>query len=94
MATQVSRHPTVSSELETATRSVITKYLNELKERGLPTKNIYRVIVDAVERPMLDELLKWSGGNQTHAAEAMGINRATLRTKILRHGVQLEKQNA
>ena len=37
------------------------------------------------ERPMLDVVMKHADGNQSKAAEWLGINRNTLRRKLLDH---------
>jgi Fis family transcriptional regulator len=44
---------------------------------------IYDMVMKSVERPMLDMVLKQAGGNQTLAAEMLGINRNTLRKKLV-----------
>ena len=43
---------------------------------------IYDMVIKSVERPMLEVILQQAGGNQTLAAEMLGINRNTLRKKI------------
>jgi Fis family transcriptional regulator len=44
---------------------------------------IYDMVLKSVERPMLEVVLKHAGGNQTQAAEILGINRNTLRKKLV-----------
>ena len=46
---------------------------------------IYDMVLKSVERPMLEVILHQAGGNQTLAAEMLGINRNTLRKKITEH---------
>ena len=43
------------------------------------------VVVNAVERPMLEVVMQRADGNQSRAAEWLGINRNTLRRKLLEH---------
>ena len=38
-----------------------------------------------VERPLFEVVMKEAGGNQSRAAEWLGINRNTLRRKLLEH---------
>ena len=44
---------------------------------------IYDMVLKSVERPMLDITLRQAGGNQTLAANMLGINRNTLRKKLI-----------
>ena len=46
---------------------------------------VYPMVIRMVERPMLEVVLKQARGNQTLAAEMLGINRNTLRKKLLDH---------
>ncbi|HET6264658.1 MAG TPA: helix-turn-helix domain-containing protein, partial [Usitatibacter sp.] len=47
---------------------------------------IYEMVVLAVERPMLEVVMLQAQGNQTRAAELLGLNRNTLRKKLQQHG--------
>lgn len=73
-----------SSLTETVNRT-LQDYLDTLGERE-PT-NIYRLVTDEVERPMLEIMMRYTHGNQSRAAQCLGINRATLRTKLKRHNL-------
>ena len=46
------------------------------------------MVVSCVERPVLQIALEQSGGNQSRAAEMLGITRATLRKKLQAHNLQ------
>ena len=46
---------------------------------------IYDMVLKSVERPMLTAVMAHAGGNQTLAAEMLGINRNTLRKKLVEH---------
>jgi Fis family transcriptional regulator len=43
------------------------------------------MILAAVEKPMLEVVMKHANGNQSKAAEWLGINRNTLRRKLQDH---------
>jgi Fis family transcriptional regulator len=60
----------------------VGRYLHELG--GFYAGDMHRLVIEEVERPLLERVLAHVGGNQTQAAEILGINRATLRKK-LRH---------
>ena len=49
--------------------------------------NVYQMVLKEVERPMLEVVLRKTRGNQTRAAEILGINRGTLRKKLREHGL-------
>jgi Fis family transcriptional regulator len=44
---------------------------------------VYDMVLKSVERPMLEVVLNHAGGNQTLAAGILGINRNTLRKKLV-----------
>ena len=46
---------------------------------------MYDMVVRAVERPMLEVVMNRAEGNQSKAADWLGINRNTLRRKLLEH---------
>lgn len=62
----------------------VESYLRDLEGvRGLP---LYEMITAAAERPLLDWAMKQTNGNQRAAARLLGINRNTLRKKLVMHG--------
>ena len=58
-------------------------YFHDL--RGAEPHAVYDMVVSAVERPMLEVVMLRAEGNQSKAAEWLGINRNTLRRKLLEH---------
>jgi Fis family transcriptional regulator len=60
-------------------------YFNDLGEQR-PT-DIYDMMVLTVEKPILEVVMQRASGNQSHAAEMLGINRNTLRKKLQQHGL-------
>lgn len=60
----------------------VSRYLHELG--GFYTGDMHRLVIEEVERPLLEQVMAHVAGNQTQAAEILGINRATL-CKKLRH---------
>lgn len=51
-------------------------------ESGNPPNDIYKLVIEAVEKPLIESILKHTKGNQTIAAKLLGISRITLRKKI------------
>ena len=74
-----------STLLSGAVTDVTTNFINSLGDQD-PT-NLYRQILDQVERPLLEVIMEKTHGNQSRAAICLGINRATLRSKLKRHGL-------
>jgi two-component system nitrogen regulation response regulator GlnG len=52
-------------------------------------EEIHRRILERVERPLLESVLRETDGNQIRAAARLGINRNTLRKKISELGIRL-----
>ena len=46
---------------------------------------VHEMIMNAVEKPLLEVVMHHADGNQSKAAEWLGINRNTLRRKLLDH---------
>ena len=77
--------PLNSDSLSEATDKAVTDYLDLLGDHD--ATNLYRQVVDEVERPLLEVIMKHTRGNQSKAAMCLGMNRATLRSKLKRHGL-------
>jgi Fis family transcriptional regulator len=69
---------------EAVTRS-LEKYFRDLD--GTPPSAVYDMVIRAVERPMLEVVMRQAHGNQVRASEILGINRNTLRKKLVQHGM-------
>ncbi|MDO5639585.1 MAG: Fis family transcriptional regulator [Neisseria sp.] len=48
---------------------------------------VYDMVIFQVEKPMLECVMAECGGNQSKAAAMLGLNRNTLRKKLLQHGL-------
>ena len=49
--------------------------------------NVYQKMLDLLEKPMLQRIMRTTDNNQSQAALVLGISRATLRTKLKRHNL-------
>jgi Fis family transcriptional regulator len=54
---------------------------------GAKPHALHDMVMTAVERPLLQFALERCGGNQSAAAQLLGINRNTLRKKLVEHGM-------
>lgn len=66
--------------LEQAVLRNLEQYFADLG--GAKPHALHEMVMHAVERPLLKFALERSGGNQSAAAELLGINRNTLRKKL------------
>ena len=67
-------------------RKALKDYFKDLDGED-PCCSIYDMVMDCVEKPLLEMVLEHVGGNQTRASEMLGINRNTLRKKMQQHGI-------
>ncbi|NLY28377.1 MAG: Fis family transcriptional regulator [Alcaligenaceae bacterium] len=74
------------SPLERCVREQLERYLNDLGDSE--PRDMLGMVIGCVERPVLQIALEQAGGNQSKAAEMLGITRSTLRKKLLAHGLQ------
>lgn len=72
--------------LERCVREQLERYLSDLGDSE--PHDMLSMVVTSVEKPVLQIALERSGGNQSKAAEILGITRSTLRKKLLAHGLQ------
>ena len=56
------------------------QYFDDLN--GQEPKNLHHIFIQEVERPFLQVVMNQVNGNQTRAADMLGINRNTLRKKL------------
>lgn len=52
------------------------------------TGNVYRFLVESLEKPLLERALELARGNQLEASRLLGINRNTLREKLRKFGIR------
>jgi Fis family transcriptional regulator len=63
----------------------LDQYFRDLD--GARPHQLHEMVMRAVERPLLRFALDRSTGNQSAAADLLGINRNTLRKKLIEHGL-------
>ncbi len=68
--------------LRDLTEEALQCYFSDLN--GHRPGDLYELVLGEIETPLFKAVLDYTGGNQSVAAEILGINRATLRKK-LRH---------
>lgn len=68
------------SQLYNAVKHSIRRYLYELE--GAEPRDMYNMVLRQVEQPLLEAVMEHTRGNQSRAAEYLGLNRGTLRKKL------------
>jgi Fis family transcriptional regulator len=71
----------MSSEINECVRRSLNRYFRDLD--GQAPHAVYDMVLQSVERPMLEVVMKQAAGNQSVAAEILGISRGTLRRKLV-----------
>ena len=75
------------NDIARVVRSAMETYLHDL-EGAMPSASVHEMVMNCVEKPLLETVLHHAGGNQTRAADLLGINRNTLRKKMQTLGIQ------
>jgi len=54
---------------------------------GYPIDKVYNLVIGEVEKPLIEETIKYCNGNQTNASKLLGISRGTLRKKMKQYNI-------
>ncbi len=69
--------------IDACVRESLEQYFKDL--RGAEPNAMHEMLIQTVEKPLLDVVMKQAQGNQSKAAEWLGMNRNTLRRKLIDH---------
>lgn len=75
-----------TNPLEQSVREQLERYFTDLGDSE--PRDMLAMVITCVERPVLQVALEKAHGNQSKAAEMLGITRSTLRKKLLAHNLQ------
>ena len=70
-------------QIEECIRNSLEGYFKDL--HGTEPDGMYDMMVRAVEKPLLEVVMQHAEQNQSRAAEWLGLNRNTLRKKLVEH---------
>jgi DNA-binding protein Fis len=79
-------HEDIRSFLEKWLDKSVRQYVSKMDARQ--NGHLYDLIVGGVEKPLVEIVLHETKGNQTIAANILGINRNTLRKKIREYKIK------
>jgi two-component system nitrogen regulation response regulator GlnG len=88
----VERVPIEQLSFEEMVRAKISALLQRME--GYAMEDLYDEVISRVERPLIELVLERTGNNQLKAAEILGLNRNTLRKKIVERQVQVRANEA
>ena len=69
--------------IDECVRGSLEVYFRDL--RGTEPNGMYDMLVQVVEKPLLEVVMAKADNNQSKAAQWLGLNRNTLRKKLLEH---------
>ena len=69
--------------IDACVRENLETYFRDLD--GEEPHSMHEMLIQVVEKPLLEVVMKHAAGNQSKAAEWLGINRNTLRRKLTEH---------
>ena len=71
---------TQKQTLRDCVTQAMVDYFDNLK--GHPGGNLYDMVLQEIEQPLLESVMQHVNGNQSKAAVLLGLNRGTLRKKL------------
>ncbi len=75
------------NEVARYVRKALDDYFKDLDGED-PSCAVYDMVMNCIERPLIETVLHHAGGNQTRTAELLGMNRNTLRKKMQQHRIK------
>lgn len=81
MATEIKNDTPLRQNVQHAIR----RYLEDMG--NCQARSLYQTLLAEVEPPLIEEVLRYTHGNQSQTARILGITRNTLRTKLSRYDI-------
>lgn len=67
-------------------RDAMEKYFEDLD--GHPPNDLYDLVISQVEKPLFETVMYYTRGNMSRASELLGLNRGTLRNRLIKYGLE------
>ncbi len=82
-----------SVSLEKLVKSKLEVLFQQQREAQVDLNGLYNLVIEQVEKPLLELALRAYNGNQVRTAQMLGINRNTLKKKIDNYKIRVKKNN-
>ena len=86
---QLQQGKTRDASLESYLEMKMGDFVKDMRNGS--ARNLHPILISAVERPLIASALRETQGNQIQAAELLGLNRNTLRKKIVDLHIPLKR---
>ena len=67
-------------------QETIRLYLDDMG--NTEPEHVYQKLLSEIEPPLIEEVLRYTSGNQSRAARVLGMTRNTLRSKLRRYAIK------
>ncbi len=74
--------------LEQLVKSKLEVLFDQQKEANVEINGLYGLVIEQVEKPLIELALRVYNGNQVRTAQMLGINRNTLKKKIDNYNIK------
>ncbi|MBT8048421.1 MAG: Fis family transcriptional regulator [Xanthomonadales bacterium] len=95
MTTEKPKKSAEEADLPTPLRhnvqQAIRQYLEDMGQSE--PESLYRTLMAQVEPPLIEEVLRFTQGNQSKTAKILGMTRNTLRSKLNRYDIPVRNGN-
>ncbi len=86
MSNEIKKSKSMDAKLlRVQTKNALKIYFESLN--GHRPGDLYNLVLGQVEEPLFQAVMKYTNGNQSQAAEILGINRGTLRKKLKTYSI-------
>ena len=82
-----------SMSLENLVKNKLSLFFEQQKQAEVELNGLHRIIIEQVEKPLIELSLNQCNGNQVKAARLLGINRNTLKKKIDTYKIEIRKHH-
>lgn len=87
MASSANKSSSLSSTCLSEQVTLMLEAYFETLEEQKPSE-LYELVLQQVEKPLIEFVLQQTNNNQTHAANMLGMNRNTLKKKMQKYKIQ------